>query len=325
MLRLLQSIFGSGDTQDGIPEEIVRKAIERAVDGTDPWLRAVSGYKKKLRPSVLRAIEYVVALVDRLPPPIDVGPRSFGDDPRLKCFFISAAEVRQIFAHDRGLAEFRRGPEKDAPRVFALLLMEKRENISLGVELSGDIVTRDVPQTTVGFESHRLLEPAGNEEATRLRLKRRAFDYLVSVALQRVSRAKTERRDLERRRDLLQSKLDLVRRGGWGFDDTSSAGGEDIRGLEENLGCIQAELLALGGDDSMLDTYLDLVIDVLARPGEHLRGGRETLTVDRMGIKRSPGTSGVTELELDMLFDADGLSRVVQLVAIPGEELRDPG
>ncbi len=47
MLRLLQSIFGLGDTTGGYPEDMVRKAIERAVDGTDPWLRAISGYRKK--------------------------------------------------------------------------------------------------------------------------------------------------------------------------------------------------------------------------------------------------------------------------------------
>ncbi len=182
MLRLLQSIFGFGETEGGIPESIVKQAIERAVDGTDPWLRAVSGYKKKLRPAVIRAIDHVISLVDRLPPPIVAGPASFGDDSRLKAFFLSSAEMAQVFTTDRSLADFRRGPEKDAARIIALLLMEKRENISLGVELTGEIVMRDVPQVTVSFESHRLLEPTGDEAATRLRLKRRAFDYLVSVA-----------------------------------------------------------------------------------------------------------------------------------------------
>ncbi len=39
MLKLLQSIFGS-TKQGSYPESLVREAIERAVDGTDPWLRA---------------------------------------------------------------------------------------------------------------------------------------------------------------------------------------------------------------------------------------------------------------------------------------------
>ena len=46
MLRLFQSIFGKSATKGSYPESLVKAAIERAVDGTDPWIRAVSGYKK---------------------------------------------------------------------------------------------------------------------------------------------------------------------------------------------------------------------------------------------------------------------------------------
>ena len=37
----------------------------------------------------------------------------------------------------------------------------------------------------------------------------------------------------------------------------------------------------------MFETYLEVVADVLGRPEEYLRGGSETIFVDRMGIKRS--------------------------------------
>jgi hypothetical protein len=52
MLRLLHSIFGS-EQKGSYPESLVREAIERAVEGTDPWLRGVSGYRRKLRPAVM--------------------------------------------------------------------------------------------------------------------------------------------------------------------------------------------------------------------------------------------------------------------------------
>lgn len=91
MLKLLQSIFG-GEKQGNYPELLVKLAIERAVDGTDPWLRAVSGYKKKLRPAVLRAMDHVVGLVDRLPPPMPICLDCYADDPRLKRFFISETD-----------------------------------------------------------------------------------------------------------------------------------------------------------------------------------------------------------------------------------------
>lgn len=323
MLRLLQSFFGYGDNNGAYPESIVRQAVERAVDGTDPWLRAVPGYKKKLKPAVLRAIEYVVSLVDALQPPLPVSSARFAEDPRLKAFFISTAEMRKVLQHDRSMAAFRRGPDAGTPQVTALLYMEKMETRSFGVEVSGDAVVRDVPQVMVTFESHRLMDPAGDEAETRLRLKKRAFDYLVRVALQRITMAKSERKDLERSSALLQAKLDMLRRGGWGFDGGGCAADEDINGLEERLEQVEAQLMGLEGGD-MLDAYLNVVIDVLGRPEHYLRAGRETLTLDRMGIRREPETSNTVELTLNTLHDAEGGTGVVLLIAIPGEELKGP-
>jgi hypothetical protein len=200
--------------------------------------------------------------------------------------------------------------------------MEKMETRSLGVELSGDTVLRDVPRVTVSFESHRLLDPAGDEGETRLRLKRRAFDYLIRVALQRISAVKSERKDLERRNALIRSKLDVLRRAGWGFTEDKSSPDDTIGGLEENLHHIEANLSALGSDDHMLASYLDIVIGVLDRPEEHLRGGKETLIIDRMGIKREQVSSNAPELTISTLCDSAGRCRVLQLVSLPCEELR---
>ncbi len=323
MLRLLQSLFGGDTKQGSYPESLVKEAIERAVDGTDPWIRAVSGYKKKLRPAVIRAIDHVVALVDGLPPPMAVEPGGYGSDPRLKAFFISADEMRKVVGSDRNLADYLRGAHNASPRVVALLVMEKQEKAILGVELSGDIVMRDVPQVTVSFDTHRFFDPSGSEEETRRQLMRRAYDHLLSLALRRITTVKTERENLERYRTLLQSKLNLLERGGWGFDPTGSTESPNVAGVEELLGQIEAQLLELGGDDRTLQVYLDIVIDVLGRPGEHLWVGKETLIVDRMGIKRGQAASDAPELTLDVLCNAEGRSLVASLVTLAGQELRE--
>ena len=70
MLRLFKSIFQKDDAPGRYPDSLVREAIERAVDGTDPWLRGLSGYRRKLRPAVVAAIDHVIALVDGLQPPL---------------------------------------------------------------------------------------------------------------------------------------------------------------------------------------------------------------------------------------------------------------
>jgi hypothetical protein len=318
----LQSIFGYGETMGGYPEAIVRKAIERTVDGTDPWMRSVSGYKKKLRPSILRAMDHVVALVDSLPPPVPLTRETYRDDPRVKAFFLSTEEMRAFLGKDRSLADFLREPEAGSRPATALLLMEKKENRILGVEMAGDRVIRDVPQITVSFDSHRLMDPAEAEEETRLRLKKRAFDYLIRIALQHISSAKSERKDLERRNALLTAKLDVLRRGGWGFNGAAHSQTEDIGVLEENLRRIEAQLAAFGSDDRVLGSYLDIVIDVLGHPEKHLSGERERLIIDSMGIKRDLTSSNAQELTLSILHTNDGHCRVAQLISLPGEELR---
>ena len=321
MLRLLQLIF-SGDTHKSYPESLVKEAIERAVDGTDPWIRAVSGYKKKLRPAILHAIDHVVALVDALPPPLPVSLRCYGEDKKLKAFFISTVDMKKIIRVDRSLGEFLRGPEGTAPQVTALLAMEKQEKMIFGAELSGDIVIRDVPQVAVSFDAHRLIDPAGNEKDTRRYLKRRAFDHLLSLALKRLTTVKSEREDLERRRELLQAKLNLLERWGWGFDEPGSAEILDVAGVEKSLGQIEEHLLKLGGNDRMLEKNLEIVTDVLGRSEDYIWATNETISVNRMGIKRGEAAIDTSELTFNEFSDIEGQSLVIMLVAFQADDLQ---
>lgn len=320
MLRLLQSIFGK-DKQGCYPESLIKEAIERTVEGTDPWLRAVSGYRKKLRPAVIRAIDYVVTLVEALPPPVPMLLASYGEDRLLRSFFISATEMKQILAGDRILAAVSQGAATGS-RIFALLAMEKQEKVAFGAGLSGDVVIRDVARVTVTFAAHRFLDPTGDETETRRMLKRRAFDHLLGLALKRLTGMKSDREDLENRRTLLRAKLNLLEREGWGFDKVSVDGEDDIAAVEEQLGEIELQLLDLGGDYHMLDAYLATVAEVVGRPGEYLRAQCETIFVDRMGFKHQEAADDAPELPLNMLYNAEGRSLAVMLVALEVDELR---
>lgn len=321
MLQFLQSLFG-GVEKGSYPASLVTEAIERAVDATDSQLRAVSGYKKKLRPAVLRAIDHVVALVEGLPSPIPVRLGGYGEDLRIKSVFISSLHMKKVFAEDRSLAEFMQGPKGGSPQVVALLAMEKQEKMIFGAGLSGDVVVRDVPQVTVSFDVHRLIDPAENEGETRRLLRRRAYDHLLSLALRRLTAVKGERSDLERRRALLQAKLNLLEREGWGFDQAESSERLDAAAMEERLGGIEAQLKELGGDDRLFETYLEVVADVLGRPEQYLRTGSETIFVDRMGIKQTEAAVDAPELKLNEIYNAEGRSLVVMLVSLQVEELR---
>ena len=85
MLKLLQSIFSQEpETSALYSEKLIEKAIERVVDGTDPRLRAVSGYRKFLRPAVIKAVDYTFELVDGLPSPVILSKKQFSLD---ECIF----------------------------------------------------------------------------------------------------------------------------------------------------------------------------------------------------------------------------------------------
>ena len=161
MLRLFHSIFGATPERGRYSEELIQAAIERAVAITDARLSALSGYQKKLRPAVIRAIDHVVELVEALPPPIDVAAAGYGADHRLIAFFASGDHMRQVLNADRALVDFAGHQAGAAEQIFALLLMEKHEKTVFGMDLDGEVLKRDVAQVTVNFAGHRLVDPVG--------------------------------------------------------------------------------------------------------------------------------------------------------------------
>ncbi|MGE5153103.1 MAG: hypothetical protein ACM3ST_03720, partial [Bdellovibrio bacteriovorus] len=207
-MRLFQSIFGGHEAPGRYPETLIEQAIERAVDGTDPRLRLVPGYRKRLRQPVIHAADQVIALVDRIQAPLSAGIDGYQNDYRLAALFASADEMLQVFSRDRALAAYlSTGEGRGAERVTALLLARREERNILGMDLVGDQVRRDVAQVSVSFSGHHLLDPRTSEEETRRFLKRRAFDHILALALSEITEARVERAERARQRDLLQRRL----------------------------------------------------------------------------------------------------------------------
>ncbi len=322
MFKLIQSLFGTGSSGD-YPESLINEAIERCVDGTDPWIRGVSGYRKKLRPAVVRAIDYVVRLVDELPEPAPMSLAEYSDDHLMKSFFISAADMRTVMASDTALGKFMREADANLPNsIYTLLTMEKQERGGFGAALSGDIVIHDVPQVTVSFDSYYFIDPCASLDEHRLLLKHRTFDHLVHLALKQLAWLKSERTDLERRRKLLQSKQNLLQRYGFGFVSAGTDEKPDASVIEKEMEEVESQLNELGGDDYVLDKYLETVSTLMGTPEKYLHGARETIYVDRMGIKKDGPTDGAAEVPLIMLYSAEGISIVALPVVIQLSELK---
>ncbi|NJC88852.1 MAG: hypothetical protein FIB02_10070 [Desulfuromonas sp.] len=317
MLKLFHSIFGGDDGAERYPESLVREAIERAVDGTDPWLRGLSGYGRKLRPAVVHAIDHIVALVDGIDALLELSREAYGGDPRLRLFFISAEQMEEVLRRDPMLTALRRGAGQDVRTVWALLVMQCEQRGIFGVDLLGDTLVRDVPQVTVSMAEHRLLDPTADPAETRRHLKRRAFDHLLSLALARIAAVEDVREDLLDRRTLLQAKHTMLEGSGWGFNDTARATSPQLDEVHGELEKLEAQLFEFGGDDRYIEKHLEILIDVLAHAEQQLWVQPLTLIVDRMGIRRNTASDDAPKLTLQELHNAAGQKLVAQLVTIP--------
>lgn len=320
MLKLFQSIFGGNEKHGRYPESLIEMAIERTLDGTYPRLRSVPDCRKRLREPVIRAIDHAVDLVDSLPEPLSALSSEYSADPRLPALFVSPEHLREVFGNDLTISEFRESHPASGERVTALLMSERKEKNTLGVELDGEMLRRDVAQVTVSFANHRLVDPALSEEEARRQLKRRAFDHLISLALWRISEAKGERAELNQQRELLRCKLGLLQRSGWSFESQPDAP-TDAESLQRELENIEAQLTAFSVDDQSLSGQLDIVCAVLADPAKQFWAEPVALHLDRMNIKRDPQTTDARPIRFSELHNARGQRLAMFLVSINPAEL----
>jgi hypothetical protein len=315
MLRLFKSFFSGQDEAGQYPEELVKEAIERAVDGTDPWLRGLSGYKRKLRPAVIKAIDHVVSLVDGFDQPIKVTRDCYSSSPLLKAYFISAREMHSILTNDSAQKEFQKSHR--FAESYALLAMEKQERKVFGSEMVGETIVRDVPRVTVSFSGHRLIDPTQSEMETRRMLKRRAFDHLLTLALDKIVNMRDERETLTRNRTLLQAKLNILRGGQWGFDEEKESVVPKVSDVEAKLEQIESQLLERGGDDRAIEAHLEVVKNVLGKADEHLWATDETVILDPMGVKRNQASEDNPKISLKRLQNTAGRSVTVSMIHLP--------
>jgi len=322
MLKLFQYLFGDiGPDRGPYPETLIHEAIERAVDGTDPRIRALLGYHRRLREPVIRAIEHVIALVDRLPAPLPAVRGNYRAEPLLTALFASADHMLETIGRDPGIVAFLDGPGGHAERIAALLLAARAEKKVLGMDLQGDMLRRDVAQVAVSFSDHHLLDPSPGEATTRDQLRRRAFDHLLTVALARIAEYGGKRADLARERDIVGRKMRALRRGGGSFERQEAGVADDPAELAAELEEIEAQLAALGTDADLLQAHLDIVADVLAHGERQLWIEETILTLDRMNIQRDVRDPEAQSLPLWELNDPRGQRAAILLVTLDPAEL----
>jgi hypothetical protein len=327
MLHFLSSLFKPSDDETGaLDKALVEAATERAVDSTDPRLRALGNYRKRLREPVMLAARHVIALVDDLPPAVEISRRAYGTDPRLRAFFVSAEHLQEVMGSMKTVRDFLQGASGPLPEViFGLLTLTWKERTVLGTEQRGEISRRDVKQQAVRFFDHRFVSTAASEADARWEMKKRGYDYLLKVALERILATRGKRQDLKHERQLLNKKLEAMKAGNWGLEGMFAEEKTEVKSpaeLEAQIATVERELLETGSDSESLQRSLDELAQVLAQPAHWLARRELSMRLNYMGIRveeNSPETS--SRVDLIELFSASGEHRIMLPGYIPRAEL----
>jgi len=305
----------------------VLHAVESVIDGTDSRIRLIGGYRKRLHGLVHNALEFTDALVEQIPGAIEVGRRTFVSDPYVNAFFVNVSDLHSIFRHSSEIRDFEDEHRLDeAPHCYALLCMHKSEKTVMGMELSGDVLKRDVQQTAVNFSDHRIYSPAPSERETRQGLKQCLFGGLITNALERIMQQKLASHRLQTERQVLHTRLrhlqqTLKQADHHGRDRIALA--SSVNDIERQLASVENQLMATRPATPL--ESLHQVITVFSRPEEFVRMQRCSLRLNKMGIKLCEDSrQPCNTLNLTEVIIGDQLPRVVTLAKFPRDELCPP-
>ncbi len=304
-------------------EAEILQAIEHVVDEINPKLRAVSNYRKKLRQAVERALAFSKEIVASVPGPVAVNRTAWSSDPMVRAFFTGVEDMRQVLSRNDEVHDYFAGDNSAQQPCYALLNMQCSERTVLGVEGGGDIIKRDVLQTSVSFKDRKVVKPAASEAQLRQELEQRAFEVLVAYVLERITAMIADRHSLKETQLLLDMQLRLAQVKQASLSsllEDRDAGAEDLDALQQQhttqaFEQASARLLTL-------DDYIDRITEVLGHPAEHFKARHITMRLSQMNIKRDEQAPGAAnDLELTELLLGDEIRRIVLTITFPRDEL----
>ena len=304
----------------------VNASIEQLIDGIDPNMRLVIGYKKKLIEAVETALDYIDRLVEEIPGPIEINKKAFGADPLVNAFFATASDIQKTFSQSDALRTlFEDSMNVNIDDAYALMCLEKKEHSGFGMELEGDFIKKDVPQVYVNFFAHNIMSPAATEREVRTSLKQCIFDALITHTFECVMAKHARERGSDEYRKMLDRRYKANQ--AWGQEltdlilsiraDTIAGNGStqkitsNKQGVESSTGYIETP-----GD------HLEQVRNILAHPEKMIRLNHVSLNLTRMGVKvEDNSTQSSSKIELAELEINDTWRRIITIVKYPRNEM----
>ena len=299
----LQQLFSFGHKD---PPEL-QQAIERAVNAVEPQLKGTLKYPGAFRKPVKAALEYARDMALSVPGPINADLDAYAHNAYVHAVFPSMEVVSDAIRTSRAMQEYLQA-NPATREIYALMGMRRREKTMMGMELSGEVIHRDVPQQVVYFSSHTVENPAPSEEQARQQVSWAFFDSLVKKVVKQVESRKQELQAQQQEMELLMAKL-------------HNADPHDRPAMQARLSKMLSEMQA-ARKSLDLHKYPEDFEAVLLHPEKHLWLNQLSLVLDSMGIERENTENGAKTIVFNELVGFDRRDWTVAIVHchdIPGE------
>jgi hypothetical protein len=141
----------------------------------------------------------------------------------------------------------------------------RAERQVFGIGLQGDMLQRDLAQTSVGFVEPLILAPSPSEEAVRKEALNRALHLFIGFAQAQLAQTLGQRQGLDHERQIQEVRLRSLRTRSRGLDADAKLR-DEIQAVEQSLAENARQMEALGGPLLGLDATLEQVRALFASP-----------------------------------------------------------
>lgn len=287
-MGLLDWLFGGNDEATGtaVDPAIIQQRIGQVVTMVDPRLKLVSGYQRKLAPAVKQAVLYCRELEAQIPAVIETSAKTWSESPVLRALFATAQDIPAVFSRSVEVQDFFAGaPAADG--TWVMLRFVRNERKGFGAAVHGEVVQHDVPQTSVSFDGKAALLPCACEHDARIGIRRRAFKFLVTQAVEEIASADTQRADLQNQQNMLKTRLAILKGQRAGLEAMLGNGertSDKMEEVERKLAENEQSLERFPRVGKTLDYALGRVRSVLTHGSDYLQVRPVTLRLDQMNV-----------------------------------------
>jgi hypothetical protein len=168
---------------DRVSDEMVRWAVDKAITLTNPRLKLLPNCHKRLTPAVETTIEFPARAGPGAARPCERFRRRSGLPIRPCGPFSSHRRISRPSSAARTICAPCSTSSRNSTRRYLVLGMALNEQRVFGMALHGNMVQRDVAQTSVSFSDHRARLCGRDESRLRRVVGVEVFEYLVAHAL----------------------------------------------------------------------------------------------------------------------------------------------